>query len=104
MSFISLQEFQRLSGISDAVLVHLLCSNKLRCSLDPAGSLLVDVDDPRLAEVMTGITGLSCEILRGRQVLIAERVAAVIRDELGHILEDALALAASRARGRAESS
>lgn len=96
MNVITLQEFKRLSGISDSVLVHLLCSRNLRVQLDAEGALLIDIDDPGIHETLTALTRRLDQRLDEHHALIRERVACIVREELTELVALALRQAAQR--------
>ncbi len=89
--FVSLQEYQRLSGLSDKALLHLLKHNLLSCSNRENSGLVVDIESTEVRALHEAILKRQQEVSLQQQDLISERVGTIVRDEMQSIIDEAIA-------------
>lgn len=90
MKNVSLEEFQRLVGISDKALVWLLTNKLLHCKPSSDGGLTVDLEAVDTHALREAILARRDEIIDQRKEVIVERLGNVVRDELNSIVNEAI--------------
>ena len=89
--YVNLQEFQRLSGLSDKALLHLLKHNQLRCEVRDGSCLVIDIESTETKALQESILQRQHETLNSHQDLISERLGTIVRDEMQSIVDEAIA-------------
>ena len=89
MKRLSLAEFQKLSGISDASLVWLLNNGKLSCFAEPGKPLEVEASGVAVATIVEAIVQARTNAIPSPDVALEERISAVIAEEMESILAEA---------------
>ncbi len=90
MKTVSLEEFQKLVGISDKALVWLLTHNMVQCQTSPERGLTVDLESVDTNALREAILTRRDEIVEQRKEIIVERLGNVVRDELTSIVNEAI--------------
>ena len=90
MKLVKLGDFQKLAGLSDRALSWLLTRNLLRCEVDPARGILVDIDSVETADLLKSIAARRTRILDSGERLLMESLAAVATRHFEQIVERAL--------------
>lgn len=92
MKQLTLSDFQKLTGLSDAALLYLLKENKLACETNRDGALLVDVSTVQIKELIQALTKRQSEALEVEREVIKERIARIASEELGSIIDRAITI------------
>lgn len=87
---VSLQEFQKLTGLSDKALVYLLKQNLLRCSVSDQSLLMVDLESVEIQHLQAAILERHGEVLNLNSTVISETLGTIVRDHLDVIVNEAL--------------
>lgn len=95
MKKISLIDFQRLSGLSDRALMHLLKSTQLKCSTEQ-GQILIDIEQLSVKKLVEAVSHKSAQLLLKDQNYLSERIASTLTTKLESIFDQALSIAAGR--------
>ena len=90
MKLIRLGDFQKLAGLSDRALSWLLTRNLVRCQIDPAQGILVDLDSVETTDLLKSIAARRTRILQTGERLLMESLAAVATRHFEQIVERAL--------------
>lgn len=90
MSWVSLSEFKRLTSLPDTVLVWLLCHDKLPCRAGTKHSIEINTSDVRVANLAKAIAEAATSLEPDFNRELVERCGAVLAEEFGRILEDAV--------------
>ena len=90
MTSITLQEFRKISGLSDTAIVWLLANNSLICSPDPEKGLLIDVDSLDYKK-LTSILGTKLdEEFTSNKSILSARLSKIVNDNLADIISEAV--------------
>lgn len=90
MKNVSLEEFQKLVGVSDKALVWLLTHNVVQCQASPEHGISVDLESVDTKALREAILARRDEIVDQRKEIIVERLGNVVRDELTSIVNEAI--------------
>ncbi|MBN8550778.1 MAG: hypothetical protein J0M12_15800 [Deltaproteobacteria bacterium] len=90
MKTVSLEEFQKLVGISDKALVWLLTQNLLQCQTTADRGLCVDLESVDTENLRKAILARRDSVLEERKDIIVERLGNAVRDELQSIVDEAI--------------
>jgi|GEM_PF-3478697 len=93
---LSLGEFQKLTGISDAALLWLLKNNKLRCQVDSKKGLIVCPENLELQNLVEAVARRKQKVLAKHEKLLIEKMARIIRENFEAITEEAIARVTAR--------
>lgn len=92
MSFLSLNEFRRLTGLSDSTLVALLAGGNLPVAIAGDGSLLVDARSVSVSGIISEIARRYREVAGSGAELLSAEVAALLGERFDEFLGEAIAL------------
>lgn len=90
MKLVSLEQFQRLTALSDKSLVWLLTKNLLPCQSKPGEGLQVDLESVEIAKLQEAILARQAAALEERSPEISEQLGNIVRDELEILVNEAL--------------
>ena len=91
MSAIKIRDFQRLSGLSDSAVLTLLSGNDLKCEIDDEGFIKIDAESIEVRQLIEAALNHQQEELAKEHGVIVEKVARVIGEQFGAIVEEAVA-------------
>jgi len=90
MKIVSLEEFQKLVGLSDKALIWLLTRNLVQCQIVAERGLCVDLESVDTKSLRESILARREAVLDRRNEIIVERLGNVVRDELESIVDEAI--------------
>ena len=90
MKKINLQDFQKLSGLSDKAMLWLLINGKLPISLD-SNTITIDPSGLDMRSLIQSIAVRVQERFSSHQALIEERLESLIAEKLEDLVEEAIA-------------
>ena len=96
MKLVTLENFQKLAGLSDRALCWLLVRNRLRCENDAQHGLMVDLDSLETRELLKSISAEQSSALESGQRLLIERLAGVATKGFEEIVNQACSLIQAR--------
>ena len=88
---ITLEEFQKLSGLSDSSLVWLLTHNQLACSVSEESGIMVDPESTSVKTLIRSLRDKKTEVLAGKERVIIERLARIVGEQLEEVAHEAIA-------------
>lgn len=91
MKLVKLIDFQKLSGLSDSMIVGLLTRNVIPCHLDEKHGIMVEVESVELKEIVAAIAAKQDGLLTQQQTLVAERLGRMVNSQLERIFDQAIA-------------
>lgn len=95
---LSIEEFQRASGLSDSAVLWLLKSNQLKCRSDPKKGLLICNDSLEMQTLVEAIARGKHRAAGKDQRILVEKMARIVRENMESIFEESIARVASRAK------
>ena len=102
-TYIPLGKYQRLTGLSDRALVHLLCSNKLSCRCDEEQGILVDFESVDNKELLEAVAKTHAAAVGDIEVLMAEKFGSFISEKFEEISSEAISLYLQRLENESSS-
>lgn len=89
MSLVSLFEFQKLTLLSDEAVLWLLKHNRLSCSLDSDGSILIDTSAVTTKSLVQAISAIRSDTLATLDSALLEKCARRFSEHLEEIALEA---------------
>ncbi|MCB0309782.1 MAG: hypothetical protein KDD42_01025 [Bdellovibrionales bacterium] len=90
MKLLTLEEFQKLTSISDRAIVWLLKNKKLACQINDQNELLVDIESAQIKDLVSAISARHLELMTNNRRLVSERLAKIVSSKLEEFLDQAL--------------
>ena len=96
MSYVSILEFQNITGISDLLMLRLLKDNRLPLSLDPKKGLRIDTTATETSAILRALLTEEKTVLTNSRDLIVAEFGEIIRKECAEIIRRGIAVLTSR--------
>lgn len=96
MSYVSLEDFQKLTGISDSALLWLLKRQNLVCEIGQSGILQIDIESAHVKSLIEALAQKQTEVLAADRDLLFERISGILLTRLDDIVARAVVRVKSR--------
>ena len=90
MTYLSLRQFQHITGISDAALGCLLRESLVPCSLSKEGHLQINADAVEIKKLMASITAAKQAAFAAYEDIAIEKLASIISRNMEGIIDQVL--------------
>lgn len=100
MSYVSLREFQEVTGISDRAMLEILKRNQLSCQLDEEHGIMVELESADAEQLIEVVVTSERDRFTADKGLIRERFRTIIVERLNEIIDDVVEQQAQLTNGK----